>query len=1056
MSNHISSDESSSDATHAAASDSILAAIPYVVCEFDCSVIHEDLDRLWPIGSNLDEILPAKVADFLDLRQRLVVRQANPSHFETIEQTANWLQTEYRGSREHIHNLGMLFKIIRGELPGYSWTFEAKDNQGEIIHFHSNLTVSRRNQERVHRILYTSIDITQSVLETQRQLEEKDRFRMLLDVAPALIVELNVLKFFEAIRAEIKGQKISKESIARIDPRRVLEIGKLADVVYQNADSIAVLGHVTAAQILKAVVDAGSENQARRFAGYVTGILERDRIGPMPITYITPSGEQKRYSHYIVAAARTDGIPDRIIFAGTDVTEAYEAEMNREIQRLEFTRRLDSAPIPIIEFNTFPFISFVSSLQAAEPQSLASELKQKGESKVMEVLSACKTVYANSAATQLIPFQSLGELIQAIPSTSDLDKFTFLATNILRGSTAEPHQVPPLDLAVNGAEPESYVLQIAVEDQREQSIHNITIAATNVEAKKQARLQIQRLLSDHETLFATAPILAREEDLTDLTKFFREVESQTKTSIEDAIKADKSIFFSNLHLAKTVRISNLASEFYEDVSLAGVLQNSVDAGETSCALRFISQLRGLTGRKEIDPYVFKVKNRVGRWKYLLVTMRALDIKDGWPTRLLTMELDVTRRTILQEIHREINAIGVGFRGTHYLAELLRTAVRVIGAYEGSLALGHVEFGGILSWVVEPSGRLVQNEDEDLADRLSIYAGRAVITDHSPELMKSDGSDKRSWVASYPIRNSQGIAIGDIRLSFRDVTLTEMDVSATLRIIAEAAEAEITRSLVESRMRRHNELLEQNVKERTAQLSELNRELEAFNYSISHDLRAPARQVAIYASEIKSDSDSALSPSSIEDLNRIEELAAKMGTMTNALLTFSRLGRASVDKNEVDWTQQVSDAIAAVGREYGQKACYEVDVHPTEYCDDNLIGIVLQNLISNATKYSSQQTQPTVRIGSYAHQGILWHFVEDNGIGFPESQSHRLFQPFQRLSGATEFSGTGVGLATVQRVIENHGGRIRASNIDPHGARFDFTLGTEIERLGGGDRIRTGE
>jgi light-regulated signal transduction histidine kinase (bacteriophytochrome) len=236
------------------------------------------------------------------------------------------------------------------------------------------------------------------------------------------------------------------------------------------------------------------------------------------------------------------------------------------------------------------------------------------------------------------------------------------------------------------------------------------------------------------------------------------------------------------------------------------------------------------------------------------------------------------------------------------------------------------------------------------------------------------------------------------------------------------------------------LLEEKVAERTWQLKAANDELESFSYSVSHDLRAPLRIINGYAKMLVKKEHTNLSADSVELLNVIMTNARHMGQLIDNLLDFSRLGRTSLVKHQLDMNDIVRVAIEEVkAADKNIKADIKILPMNNSLGDTSLIKQVWANLISNAVKYSRNRQYPVIEIGSIGHNGGLTYYIKDNGAGFDMAHSDKLFAVFQRLHKVTEYEGTGVGLALTHRIISKHGGKIWADSQIDHGATFYFTL-----------------
>jgi two-component system sensor histidine kinase/response regulator len=373
-------------------------------------------------------------------------------------------------------------------------------------------------------------------------------------------------------------------------------------------------------------------------------------------------------------------------------------------------------------------------------------------------------------------------------------------------------------------------------------------------------------------------------------------------------------------------------------------------------------------------------------------------------------------------------------------------------------------------VVGPSGaRIMVVEDErilalDLAETLDelgyTVAGMATRGEEAielarrlhPQLILMDvrlAGEIDGITAAETIRDEHDVPVVFITAHADEDTLhraTHSDASAyvvkpfkppDLRCVIEIA---LHKHAADVRLRENERWLEQTLQQRTAALEAANRELEAFNYSVAHDLRSPLRGIDSFSQLLIERHSEKLDSEALGYLNRVRSATARMSQLIDALLSLGQIGRSQLQPMDMDFTQlvhSVASELASANRERN----VQVAIAPgMRACGDpRLLRIVVVNLLENAWKFTARRQRPSVEIGPCQNTSLPTYYVRDNGAGFDPAHASRLFGAFQRLHADREFPGTGIGLAIVQRVITRHGGTVWAESRPEQGATFYFSL-----------------
>jgi len=277
-----------------------------------------------------------------------------------------------------------------------------------------------------------------------------------------------------------------------------------------------------------------------------------------------------------------------------------------------------------------------------------------------------------------------------------------------------------------------------------------------------------------------------------------------------------------------------------------------------------------------------------------------------------------------------------------------------------------------------------------------------------------------WIeaSASPLKSRDGAVRGGV-IAFRDITQRKID---------------------EREIRKLNEELEERVIQRTAQLEAANQELEAFTYSVSHDLRAPLRHIGGFSRILMEDFAASMVPEALQHLQRIQDGTQRMGLLVDELLNLARVGRHALKLQVSSPNSIVEEVVSLLQPEVeGRTVIWKIASLPAMECDPILMKQVFQNLIANALKFTRPRGEALIEIGHREENGETVLFVRDNGVGFNIKYQDKLFGVFQRLHRPEDFEGTGIGLATVQRIVHKHGGRVWAEAEIDRGATFYFTV-----------------
>lgn len=364
--------------------------------------------------------------------------------------------------------------------------------------------------------------------------------------------------------------------------------------------------------------------------------------------------------------------------------------------------------------------------------------------------------------------------------------------------------------------------------------------------------------------------------------------------------------------------------------------------------------------------------------------------------------------------------------------------------------GEVGLVRLIVFQGKPTGTVyIRSDLQRLHARQKRYVGIAALVLAGSLLAALAGSSIFQRSTAEPIVNLAEIARVVSREKNYSVRATPTRNQDELAVLIEAFN-EMLEQIQErdAALRQAHAELEQRVRERTAQLTAANKELEAFSYSVSHDLRAPLRRIDGFSAILVEEYGSKLDATAREYLRRVQEGARGMGRLVDDLLNMGRIGRQELVRKPTELGLLVQGVIQDLQPECeGRQIEWRVgDLLPLE-CDSGLMKVVFSNLLSNAVKYTRPTKCAAIEVYHHTIHGTPVISVRDNGVGFDQNFVHKLFGVFERLHGPDEFEGTGIGLATVQRIIQKHGGQIWAKGEVGKGATFSFTLSASSQEAG---------
>jgi PAS domain S-box-containing protein len=478
-------------------------------------------------------------------------------------------------------------------------------------------------------------------------------------------------------------------------------------------------------------------------------------------------------------------------------------------------------------------------------------------------------------------------------------------------------------------------------------------------------------------------------------------------------------------------------DFMERTSVAaGVWLSEADRAAYIDALRLQGRLMGFETRmrsKQGDPVDVKI------WS------ERIELENEPCNLAFTLNVTEEKRKadLLLSIAKGLSA----HTGDAFFQSLVQQLAQAIGA-RGVVVAETRPDGGLRALAMACNGPTDQGTAHDLSGTVfteTLGSTGLWLTnlgpDDSPPICPEPATHPLRSYAGVAMRDDDGSAIGLLGVFWLEHTEPAPDLKALITIFASRCNAELLRLHRDRDLHKLQTTLEQRVADRTAELELLNRELDTFAYSVSHDLKSPLRSIDGFMHLLQEQAAPRCTPDDQMLISRVMASAQRMHGLINDLLALARVSQTQLQRTDVNLSEIAEDVIRQE-RHRDPEHTVVVIIEPRliAHCDARLAQIVLENLLGNAWKYSHKAQAPRIEFGRTPDQPGDVFFVRDNGAGFDMTRSDRLFKPFTRLHPPSEFQGSGIGLATVRRIIERHGGQIAGEGAVGRGAEFQFRFG----------------
>lgn len=546
--------------------------------------------------------------------------------------------------------------------------------------------------------------------------------------------------------------------------------------------------------------------------------------------------------------------------------------------------------------------------------------------------------------------------------------------------------------------------------------------------RKDGTIRIVEVLSHPLFFFGREVILVQIHDITERTRAeekLRRSEERYRNIVDTAregiwlIDSNRIITFVNRRMTELLGYS-------EEEMTGRPLFDFMDGEARREAEQYLAQSKQ-NGHRSHD---FRFRHKDGQEVSTLITTSPMSDGRGKTTKTLGMVTDITERILAEKELRKSekklrhvldNSVDVVYElsaENHLYNYISSSALRVLGISPNDL----IQYGR------DKLTNLIYEEDREAVTK---YYQHVLSMPQEQEAHQHG----EPMSVEYRIRYNESECrwMRETSRAVSNGNNLPIAIIGTIRDITNRKEADMV-------IHRMNRELEQRVAERTIELEVSNKELESFSYSVSHDLRAPLRSIDGFSKILLEDYLESLGDRGQNYLQRIRAASQRMGQLIDDLLTLSRVTRNSVNRVELNLGTIANSLIQEYQRAQPERTLqFRNSSDIIVYADANLTRILLKNLLNNAWKFSSRRDDAVIELGVMNNEDEKIYFIRDNGVGFDMAYAHKLFGAFQRLHPVSEFEGTGIGLATVQRILHKHGGRIWAEGAVGQGATFYFTL-----------------